>query len=240
MNPESKPAWESDLVWQFFDRRRDGFFLDIGANDPKDSSQTWLLEQQGWRGLLVEPQATLCERLRRERPRSRVFQAACGAPGHPPQLALHIAEEHSKSSLIPNAVDVDTRYARTEMVPVLTVDEVLRQAGDARPDFVSIDVEGAQLDVLRGFSLEQHPPSLLLVEDHLHNLKVHRYMVQHGYRLVKRTGLNNWYTPIHQPFTLSSPLEQMRLWKKVWLNTPIRMWRVRRERRRATAAGAGR
>jgi FkbM family methyltransferase len=233
MNREAKPAWESELVWQFFDRQRDGFFLDIGANDPKDSSQTWLLEQQGWRGILVEPQAALCARLRQERPRSQVFQLACGAPGHPPQLALHIADEHSKSSLVPNAVDAGTHYARTEMVPVLTVDELLRQTQAARPDFVSIDVEGAQLDVLRGFSLGQHQPKLLLVEDHLHNLKVHRHMAREGYRLVKRTGLNNWYIRRHQPFHLSSGIERLKLWKKVWLNTPFRIWRVRRERRRA-------
>ena len=50
---------QDELVWEFFGRRRAGFFLEVGANHPTQGSQTWLLEQNGWRGILVEPQATL-------------------------------------------------------------------------------------------------------------------------------------------------------------------------------------
>ena len=106
--------------------------------------------------------------------------------------------------------------------------------GNPHVDFVSIDVEGTQLDVLRGFDLERYSPGLLLMEDHLHRLDVHCYIKKQGYRLVKRTGLNNWYVPGHRPFALSSTVERIRLWKKVWGNTPFRKWRVHRERRRAT------
>src|SRR5262245_11222193 len=79
---------ESELVWQFFGGRTDGFFVDIGANDPQRGSQTWMLEERGWRGILIEPQAQLCERLRQGRPRSQVFQVACGAPGAPSEMTF--------------------------------------------------------------------------------------------------------------------------------------------------------
>jgi FkbM family methyltransferase len=231
--PAPRSNYEDELVWQFFDRRTEGVFVDVGANDPKVGSQSWFLEQQGWSGLLVEPQAALCERLRQGRPRSRVFQVACGAPGHPAELLLHIAERDSKSSLVKNLVEPGTTYVRTEPVKIMTLDAVLQEGGKPRVDFVSIDVEGTQLDVLRGFSLSRHRPALLLIEDHLHHLQVHRYVRGQGYRLVKRTGLNNWYVPQDQPFTLSTARERLRLWKKVWLNTPFRKLRVARERRRA-------
>jgi FkbM family methyltransferase len=234
----SQPAPESELVWQCFACRKDGFFVDVGANEPQQGSQTWFLEEQGWQGILVEPLAELCQRLRQARPRSRVFQVACGAPGHPPALPFHVAQAASKSGLVKNLVETSTRYVHTELAPVMTLDELLNQAGNPRLDFVSIDVEGTQLDVLRGFTLQQHHPGLLLMEDHLHNLAVHRYLRQQGYRLVKRTGLNNWYVPRTARFTLSTALERARLWKKVWLNTPIRRLRVRRERRRAARATA--
>ena len=48
---------ERQQVWEFFNGRHEGFFLDVGANEPKKGSQTWFLEEQGWRGILVEPQA---------------------------------------------------------------------------------------------------------------------------------------------------------------------------------------
>jgi len=233
----SPTSSEEELVWQSFGRRKDGLFLDVGANDPRKGSQTWFLEQQGWRGILVEPQSQLCGPLRQARPHSRVFQVACGAPGHPPQMPFYIADAPSKSSLVKNLIEPTTKYVQTELVTMMTLDALIEEAGNPKLDFVSIDVEGTQLDVLRGFTLRRHRPGLLLLEDHLHNLKVHRYLRRQGYRLVKRTGLNNWYVPKDSPFTLSTAFERLRLWKKVWLNTPFRMLRVYLERRRAARGG---
>jgi FkbM family methyltransferase len=233
------PTPEPYLVWRHFDCRTDGFFLEVGANEPQLRSQTWFLEQQGWRGILVEPQAALAEVLRRQRPRSNVFQVACGPPGHPTHLPLHIAEAPSQSSLARNLVQADTRYVRTEVVPVMTLDAILEAAGHPALDFVSIDVEGTQLDVLGGFSLERFRPRLLVIEDHLYSLRVHRFLTRRGYRLVKRTGSNNWYVPAKQPFALTTPLERLRLWKKLWANTPFRKLRVFLQyRRRARPAVA--
>jgi len=224
---------EAELIWEYFERRTEGFFIDVGANDPEKGSQTWFFEQQGWRGILIEPQARFAEKLREARPRSTIFQVACGAPGHPDQMPLYIAESPRHSSLGKNLVEANTKYLHAEMVKVMTLDEILAASGSPAVDFISIDVEGTQLDVLRGFSLQRHRPSLLFIEDHLHNLRVHRYLTRHDYRLVKRTGSNNWYVPSDRPFNLSKPLERARLWKKVWANTPFRKVRVHLERKTA-------
>ena len=71
---------EQRLVQLFFDKPKAGYFVEVGANEPKRFSQTWHLEQKGWRGILVEPIAELCEELRKHRPGSIIVQAACGAP----------------------------------------------------------------------------------------------------------------------------------------------------------------
>ena len=236
---QSRLAGEVELVWQFFGRRKDGFFVEVGANEPQTGSQTWFLEERGWHGILVEPQSRFYERLCQVRPQSRVFQVACGGPGHPKEMPLYVAEVPSKTGLVKNLVEVSTKYVQTEMVKIMPLDAVLEEAGSPSVDFVSIDVEGTQLDVLRGFTLSRHQPALLLVEDHLHHLKVHRYLKQQGYRLVKRIGLNNWYVPKNRPFTLATPGERLRLWKKVWLNTPFRKLRVYFERKRAARQIAG-
>jgi FkbM family methyltransferase len=232
----SPPPGENELVWQSFDCRKDGFFVEVGANEPRTGSQTWFLEEQGWRGILVEPQSRLCQRLREARPRSAVFQVACGAPGLPREMPFYIADAPSKSSLVRNLIEPGTHYPETEMVKIMTLDEVLLEAGNPRVDFVSIDVEGTQLDVLRGFTLERHRPALLLLEDHLQNLRLHRYLKQSGYRVVKRTGLNNWYVPRERSFKLATPAERLRLWKKMWANTPFRKLRFWLERKRAATA----
>jgi FkbM family methyltransferase len=228
-----RPPPESELVWQFFDRCKDGFFVDIGANEPQKGSQTWFLEERGWCGILIEPQARLCERLRQARPKSQVFQVACGAPGAPAEMALFTAETLGHSGLVKNLVDASTNYIGTEMVKVTTLDAILSQAGNPTIDFVTMDVEGTQFDVLRGFDLQRHRPRLLLIEDHLYDLQTHRHLGRAGYRLAKRTGLNNWYVPKESSFQPATFAERFRLWKKVWANTPFRKMRVFLERKKA-------
>jgi FkbM family methyltransferase len=230
---QSRPVSKVELVWQFFGRRKDGVFVEVGANEPQPGSQTWFLEERGWHGFLVEPLSRFYERLRQARPQSRVFQVAWGGPGHPKEMPLYVAESPSKTSLVKNLIEASTKCVQTEMVKMMTLDAVLEEAGNPCVDFVSIDVEGMQLDVLRGFTLSHHQPALLLIEDHLHHLKVHRHLKRQGYRLVTRTGLNNWYVPKDRPFTLATPSERLRLWKKVWCNTPFRKLRVYFERKRA-------
>lgn len=239
MNLIEQPANEASAVLEFFAGSQSGFFVDVGANEPQAGSQTWLLEETGWSGLLIEAQGRYIERLSSARPRSRVVHAACAGPGHPDFLEFHIAEQPSKSSLVTHLVDPGTAYVGTERVRAATLDRLLEEAGVSAVDFVSIDVEGTQLDVLQGFSLALHRPKLLLIEDHLRNLRTHRYLRRQGYRPVKRTGLNNWYVPEGQPFSMSGRVERARLWKKLWLNTPFRKLRIWREKRAATAARTG-
>ena len=50
-------ALEKHLVWEYFGRKKEGMFVEVGANDAVAGSQTRLLEQNGWRGVLVEPQS---------------------------------------------------------------------------------------------------------------------------------------------------------------------------------------
>ena len=218
---------EGELAWEFFGRRPEGFFVEVGANDPRNGSQTWFLEEHGWRGILIEPLSCFQAALKSSRSRSQVFQVACGAPGHPPAADLFVGENSEHSSLQRNAVDADTRYLQRETVRILTLDAVLAEAGDPAVDFVSIDVEGMQLEVLKGFDLQRHRPALLFVEDHLLNWQTHLYLSRHGYRLVKRTHLNNWYVPAGAPFVMTSAVERLKLWRKVWPGTPLRMLKAR-------------
>src|SRR5438105_40710 len=94
---DSATISEAQRLWHALDCRKTGFFVDVGAHDARIGSQTYFLEEQGWNGILIEPQSALCEKLRRERPRSRVFQVACGAPGQPEEAYIHIAEASSHS-----------------------------------------------------------------------------------------------------------------------------------------------
>src|SRR5580704_317800 len=176
---------EDVLLWEHFRGKTDGFFVEAGANHPTVCSQTWLLEQRGWKGILVEPITEKSELIKRQRPGSRVFHVALGSPEQRGRARFHVAGVDALSGLV---VNHDVTIDRVEEVEVRTLDDVLAEAGNPKLDFVSIDVEGVELQVLRGFDLRRHRPSVLVVEDHLQKMGVHRYLTRNGYSLVKRTG----------------------------------------------------
>jgi FkbM family methyltransferase len=224
MEPEKSYAqWGEDrLAWEYFDHNPTGIFAEVGANDPEVGSQTFLLEQYGWEGILVEPQPWCCERLRQRRPRSKVFQAACGSPAQVGKACFHIASGDARSSMRRYTYDQSVIWTQTVEVQVMTLDTILAQAGFSRLDFLSIDVEGTELDVLNGFDLRRYQPALIVVEDYVFTLAVHRHLTAHGYKLVKRTGSNNWYVPKGRHFGLSTWIERIKLFRKMYLGTPLR------------------
>jgi FkbM family methyltransferase len=224
---------ETSLVRRFFDNAGEGVFVDVGANDPRRLSQTWHLEQRGWTGLAIEPIAELCDRLRAERPGTTVVRAACGDPDSTGERDFYVGNDFDKSTLARDLLDFETAVQRVDRVQVRTLDDVLDDSLPGSVDFVSIDVEGLQYEVICGFDLRRHRPRLLFVEDHLTDLRTHRLIERQGYRLVKRTTYNNWYVPQEAPFALTTPGERFALWQKVYLRTPFRKLRYAIRRRAA-------
>jgi hypothetical protein len=111
-------------------------------------------------------------------------------------------------------------------VPIRTLDAILCEAGIGGIDLLSIDVEGTELDVLAGFTIERYRPRLILLEDDTRTRDKHGYMTARGYKLVRRTDLNNWYVPRDTAFPVSL-FGRWQLLRKMYLGAPLRRWRER-------------
>jgi FkbM family methyltransferase len=221
---------QDKLVLEYFGGKTAGFFVEVGANHPTGGSQTWLLEQNGWHGILIEPQAGHCRLLREQRKNSRVFQVACSAPEKTGETTLHIPCDalNGFAAIERNVDDLGIVYERTEQVKVTTLDSIMAEAGGTGIDLLSIDVEGMELDVLKGLDLVKYRPALILLEDKCNSLQKHRYLAGHGYKLVRRTELNNWYIPRQTSFRV--PLsDRIELFRKMYLGLPFR--KIRRFRK---------
>jgi FkbM family methyltransferase len=225
---------ENELKAKFFASVRKGFFVEVGANEPQRNSQSWQFEQAGWTGVLVEPQPDLAETLRSLR-RAHVVAAACSSPANAgTSMTLHVSGPHS--SLKRELAVTGVVAQKTIDVPVRTLDDILKEAGaPPRIDFVSIDVEGHEVEVLSGFDLARWHPRLILIEDHVTNLATHRCLSRAGYRLIRRTGLNGWYVP-----RAEAPRVGLGWWqiaRKYYLALPIRKLRDRKRRLRDRLRG---
>lgn len=214
---------EQRLIGEFFADTPKGFFVEVGANDPFARSQTWHLEQMGWTGILVEPQPDLAAKLVRAR-RSKVFAVACSSYENSGRtLTLHVAGPLSslnRERMAPGAVP-----ERTIDVPIKTLDEILAEGDAPAPvDFLSIDVEGHEIEVLRGFDFSRWMPRLILLEDHVESLEKHRFITRAGYRIVRRYENNGWYVPANSPHALQWP-DMWEVLRKYYLALPVRMVR---------------
>ena len=201
----------------------EGYFVEVGANDPRAQSQTWHLEQAGWTGVLVEPQPDLAGKLRAMR-KAKVFAVACSSPDNAGRmLPLHVAGPLSaldRKRMAPGATP-----ATVIDVPIRTLDSVLEEAGTpAGFDFLSIDVEGHEIEVLRGFDIARWQPRLILLEDHVADLSKHRYLSAAGYRIVRRYENNGWYVPQESAVTCRWP-DRWEILRKYYLALPFRLLR---------------
>ncbi|MEA2443602.1 MAG: hypothetical protein QOJ12_894 [Thermoleophilales bacterium] len=174
----SRPALHDlDAALQRHLPERGGVFVEAGAFDGYEQSNTYFLESfRGWTGVLVEPVPGLYREATRNRPGSRVFNAALGDSDQAgQQLTMRYG---GLMSLVAGAQGDEARDAehvatafqyRLEdpyefTVTARTLTDVLDEAGVDRVDLLSLDVEGYEANVLRGLDLDRFAPRYLLVE----------------------------------------------------------------------------
>lgn len=159
--------------------KRDGVFIEAGANDGLTQSNTAYLERyRGWRGLLVEPIPELAARCRRNRPRSIVEQCALVPLGREGGVAdMTYCNLMSIVSGARGSSDADREHVqrgqkflaesdvvRSVQVPTACLDTLLARHGIAQVDLLSLDVEGFEPQALAGLDLDRIAPTWILVE----------------------------------------------------------------------------
>ncbi|MDD1626089.1 MAG: FkbM family methyltransferase [Methylococcaceae bacterium] len=220
------PDDEQELVRAFFKNKEDGYYVDVGANDPILESQTYHLEKLGWDGLLIEPLTNYCEALRAKR-NGTVVQFACSAPeNHNKSLKLLDAGVHSTLNEAPIAPGAESNLYVD--VVCKTLDSILADNNVKENfDFISVDIEGHEMEMFKGFTLSKWKPSLVLLEDHVTNHEKHLFMIENEYQLIMRTGINSWYVPKKLGYKLSL-FAVLQYFRKYYLGLYLRKLKHRR------------
>ena len=165
-NSEDLEEW---IIRDFFrDERRDGVFLDVGANHHQVGNNTYFLETAlGWSGVAVEPLTRFADGYKQFRPRttfvplfvSNVSDAAA-------TLYVPKNDRYQKTASGNRAfADLFGPYDETH-VRTVTLDVLLDRLGIGRIDFFSLDIEEFEPLALAGFSIRRFAPELVAVEAH--------------------------------------------------------------------------
>ncbi len=179
-----------------------GFYVDVGAGFPTVMSVTKHFYDQGWRGVNIEPHKGMFTILKKARPRDVNLDCAVGTK--PGQAAMsHFSDTFGLSTLSSLVADrhhaAGLRVSRSEVV-VRTLDDILeRHAKSRRIDFVKIDVEGSEKEVLRSFDLARWKPKVLVIESTIPTSPEPSYgewegiVTRAGYQCALFDGLNRYY-----------------------------------------------
>ena len=228
-----KDNQEPMLLMAYFETTQSGVFADVGANDPQ-TSVSQIFEDRGWSGLIFEPLPDLAAKLRAVR-KNPVIEAACTSLENAKKknAKFYLAGAGGQqSSLDQQAQDALSRTDAVLDVRLTTLDNELENHHIQRLDFLAIDVEGHELEVLAGINLKTSKPKLVLLEDWARDFSRHRWMRLQHYKLVRRTGFNSWYVPQEDAFPISL-LGRLQLLRKYVLGMPgrrLRFWRHERKR----------
>ena len=212
MNASTQPAPDAATTYRaqngedrwladYFGHKSQGFFVEVGAYDGVNLSNTYHFERIGWAGVLVEPDPDKAAHCRAHRPGSKTHQCAAVGSAEVGEIAFYRVADGEVFSTTAPRDQYDQRIANMGLasapmrVPARTLDAILEEAGAHGVDFVSIDVEGAETEVLRGFDIRRWRPAVVVVESNakFRLPEVRDYFVAHGYAYHHSIDVNDFY-----------------------------------------------
>ena len=176
-----------EIYNKFLGYKKDGIFVEVGANDGKIGSFTYNLAKLGWKGLYFEPVPRIydiCKKNHIEHENVKVFNMGCAEK----KGNLPIVDGDTLSTMDQEMFKLYTNLSWTRNnfsnayvvnVPVDTLDNILKQENIQKDfDVFVLDVEGFEENVLKGFSINKYKPKIVIIEipdqfkDYVNNLNL--------------------------------------------------------------------
>jgi FkbM family methyltransferase len=193
--------YEDVMLWRALKDIDQGFYIDVGANDPDHESVTKAFYERGWRGINVEPVSQWFERLEKARPRDINLQLALGA--EPGEITLYEIPDTGLSTAekkFAERHEAESGFQSRELrVKIDTLSRVCERLHVAPIHFLKVDVEGAEKAVFEGTDFGKIRPWIIVVEATLPLSQEESYsdwepmLLNAGYEYAYFDGLNRYY-----------------------------------------------
>jgi FkbM family methyltransferase len=192
--------FEQDIILNYFNEDK-GTFLDIGAYDGKNLSNTHALALLDWQGVTVEPSDNVypaLEKLYKDNDNVECHKTCIG------DFNGEIEFFDSGGDAISSTMQSETfkweqagvKFTPT-VSPIITVEELLKRSKYKKFDFISIDTEGTNYEILQQINPEELGVQMLCIEWNSHpeeKERISAYMFGFGFQLVHENGENLIFT----------------------------------------------
>lgn len=190
------------LLEHIFKNQSKGFYIDVGCQHPVMNNNTYLLYKKGWNGINIDLDKKNIDLFNFYRKRDLNINFAISSREGERELFFY----HDKSAI--NTLEKSVaNYQRAQVkeikkVKTKTLNSIIENSkfNDLTIDFLSIDVEGHELDVIKGFDLKKYKPKVVIIEFldlslkklEIKNLdinnflksEIYQYMIDRNYTLV--------------------------------------------------------
>ena len=180
---------EDIFIINYFKNKNNGFYIDVGCYHPLHRNNTFLLHKNGWSGINIDIHQFSIDLFNYLRPDD--VNLNCAVSNSNGVTKMFYQKKLSQLSTIDEkqAKIAFQGNIKTSEIKCFTLDAILEKLkfNDKKIDLLDIDVEGADLKVLKGFSLEKFKPELICVEIHEKEIKdseIYEYLSNFSYELV--------------------------------------------------------
>lgn len=201
-NKKSYSQYNEDLyIDKLLGFKETGFYIDIGAYDPEKLNNTKLFSERGWKGINIDPNPETIEKFNEQRPND--INLNIGLASSAAELRAVLFEGCRSftlsSDLIKQREEEKLEIIKDLKVEVKTLKEIFAQhTTEQKVDFISVDTEGLDLEVIKGNDWSKYRPTIVCVETHNeqgdsinYREKIHEFMRAQDYKLAYDTGLNS-------------------------------------------------
>ena len=185
------------------DPSKKGFYLDVGAHHPNRFSNTKLFYDLGWSGINIEPNEGTKNLFDKTRSRDKTLEIGLGKRCGYQKFFLY--NESALNSFNNRDSELsDTPYLSTgsKVIEITRMEDILKEFHAERltePNFLDIDVEGLELEVLEGNNWCKYKFNYILIEqkiqsiDSIKHSSLFNFLSDKGYELLAHNGLSGFY-----------------------------------------------
>jgi len=180
---------EDTEILNYFKKKKNGFYVDVGCYHPIHRNNTYLLHKQDWKGINIDVSQFSIDLFNYLRPNDLNYN--CAISNKNEIVKIFYQKELSQLSTIENeqAKKVFQGNIKEKEIQAFTLDKILKKDKfkDTKIDFLNIDVEGADFKVLEGLSFDKFKPELICIEIHdkeIKDSKVCKFLNDKNYKLI--------------------------------------------------------